>query len=163
MSQCTPLELAGQKKLREQFDTDLVRAALAIHEARTKAKGVLPNAEHLWLTRVGLEQCTAWPVAQHKALRFKDSALVLDLCCGIGVDAGNIAAHTTVLAVDNAPSMCVRAGWNIEAWGHADRFESLCGDVSQSEWADKIVHVDPDRRADSDRPHKAAGAVSAKS
>ena len=154
MSQCTPLELAGQKKLRDQFDTDLVRAALAIHEARTKAKGVLPNAEHLWLTRVGLEQCTAWPVAQHKALRFKDSALVLDLCCGIGVDAGNIAAHTTVLAVDNSPSMCVRAAWNVEAWGHADRFEALCGDVSQSEWPEKIVHVDPDRRADTDRPTK---------
>ncbi len=154
ISQCTPTELAGQKKLRELYDTDLVRAALVIHEARTKAKGALPDAEKLWLTRVGLEQSTAWPVAQHKALRFSNSPLVLDLCCGVGVDAGNIAAHTTVLAVDNSPAMCVRAAWNAEAWGHANRFEALCGDVAESDWADKIVHVDPDRRADTDRPTK---------
>ncbi len=154
LAQCTPAELAGQKKLREQFDTELVRAALSIHEARTKAAGSLPNAEQLWLTRVGLEQSTSWPVAQHKAQRFKDSALVLDLCSGIGVDAGNIAAHTTVLAVDHSPSMCVRSAWNAEAWGHSERFETLCGDVSASDWAGKIVHLDPDRRADSDRPTK---------
>lgn len=152
--QCTPLELAGQKKLREQFDTELVRAALSIHEARLKATGSLPNAEDLWLTRVGLEQSTAWNVAQHKALRYKGHALALDLCCGIGVDAGSMAAHTTVLAVDNSPAMCVRAAWNAEVWGHAERFESLCGDVSASDWSGKIVHVDPDRRAESDRPTK---------
>ncbi len=154
IAQSTAAELASQKKLREQFDTELVRAALSVHDARVRAAGTLPDADALWLTRVGLEQSTAWPVAQHKAQRFKDSVLVVDLCCGVGVDSGSIAAQTTVLAVDNSPSMCVRAAWNVEAWGHSDRFEALCGDVSVSNWADKIVHVDPDRRAESDRPTK---------
>ncbi len=154
IARSTTLELAGQKKLRDQFDHELVRAALAVHEARTKAAGHLPQAEQLWLTRVGLEQCTAWEVARHKAGRFQNAPRVFDLCCGIGVDASSIAAFTNVIAVDNSPSMCVRAAWNADIWGHSERFESRCQDVSDVSWSGEIVHVDPDRRADSDRPTK---------
>jgi hypothetical protein len=116
--------------------------------------GSLPNAEQLWLTRVGLEQSTAWEVARHKAQRFAAAEQVFDLCCGVGVDAGNIAAHTNVIAIDNEPSMCLRTTWNADVWGHGSRMESRCQDVSGDLWADKIVHVDPDRRAGSDRPTK---------
>lgn len=154
ISECSAAELSGQRKLRESFDHELVRAALSLHEARIKAMGSLPNAEQLWLTRVGLEQATAWEVARHKAHRFSAANQVFDLCCGIGVDAGNIAAHTNVIAVDNAPSMCLRSTWNAEIWGYGSRMESRCQDVSGDLWADQIVHVDPDRRAGSDRPTK---------
>lgn len=154
IAHCTALELAGQKKLRDAFDQELVRAALSVHEARTRADGILPLAEKLWLTRVGLEQSTAWDVAQHKARRFQDAAHVFDLCCGIGVDAGNLAAVTHVVGVDNSPSMGVRTTWNIDIWGHSERFESRCQDVSGFDWAGEIVHVDPDRRSESDRPTK---------
>ena len=154
ISECSAAELSGQRKLREHFDQELVRAALSLHEARAKAMGLLPNAEHLWLTRVGLEQSTAWEVARHKAQRFSAAEQVFDLCCGVGVDAGNIAAHTNVIAIDNEPSMCLRTTWNADVWGHGSRMESRCQDVSGDLWADKIVHVDPDRRAGSDRPTK---------
>ncbi len=147
-------ELASQKQLREMFDQDLVRAALSIHEARQKAIGKLPNADQIWLTRVGLEQCTAWQIAEHKAQRFRGHPVVIDLCCGIGVDSSNIASEAHVLAVDSSNSMCIRAGWNAEVWGRGDRIETMCGDATSSDWAGQIVHIDPDRRAESDRPTK---------
>lgn len=152
--QSSPAELAGQKKLRELFDQDLVRAALSIFEARQKAAGRLPHSEQLWVTRVGLEQCTAWPVAAHKSQRFQGTPVVIDLCCGIGVDAANIAAVSNVLAVDLSHAMCIRAGWNAEIWGRGDKVDTMCGDVTASDWAGQIVHIDPDRRAESDRPTK---------
>ena len=93
-------ELSSQRKLRNEFDDDLVRAALSVHEARQRAAGLLPQAEQLWMTRVGLEQSTAWDVAAHKAKRFSKSENVSDLCCGIGVDAAAIAETTHVAAID---------------------------------------------------------------
>ena len=154
IAQCTPAEIAGQKKLREQFDQELVRAALSIHDGRLKAAGLLPNANDLWLTRVGLEQCTSWEVAQHKARRFHQADRVYDLCCGIGVDASNMAASTNVTAIDSAASMCVRAAWNSDVWGVGERIETVCQDVTSSDWKGKTVHLDPDRRAGQDRPTK---------
>ncbi len=160
----TPLELSGQKTLRARFDQELVRAALSVHEARLKAAGLLPDAERLWLTRVGLEQCTALEVAQHKARRFAGSICgpmtavqtdplpVFDLCSGIGVDAAAIAGFAEVIAVDQSPSMCLRAGWNADVWGRAARLLTRCEDVTTSDWAGAIVHADPDRRAGNDRP-----------
>jgi hypothetical protein len=152
--QSSSTELAGQKKLRERFDQELVRAALSVQEARTKAIGNLPQAEQLWLTRIGLEQSTAWEVARHKAQRFAMIPQAYDLCCGIGVDAANMATGCDVIAIDNSPSMCVRSAWNAEIWGTGKRLEARCQDVSHMDWAGKIVHIDPDRRADSDRPAK---------
>ncbi len=157
--QSTALELSGQKSLRAEFDQELVRAALSVHESRLKAAGQLPNADQLWLTRIGLEQCTAWEVARHKALRLagvgsRDGNPVFDLCSGIGVDSAAIAAVSDVIAVDQSPSMCLRALWNAEVWGVAKRMTTRCEDVSASDWAGAIVHIDPDRRAGQDRPTK---------
>jgi len=152
--QSPPAELASQRRLRERFDNELVRAALSVHEARTRAAGLLPKAEELWLTRVGLEQCTAWEVANHKAQRYCGVSRVFDLCCGIGVDASCMAARVDVTAFDRSPAMCVRTAWNAEVWGTSPRLQTQCRDVSTSHWAGQIVHVDPDRRTASDRPTK---------
>ena len=168
----TSLELSGQKSLRARFDQELVRAALSINDAREKAKGILPDADKLWLTRIGLEQCTAWEVARHKAQRFagvgssritqgRDAqdgqaklSPVFDLCSGIGVDSAGIAGVADVISVDQSPSMCLRARWNAEIWGRTGRIETRCEDVSATEWAGAIVHVDPDRRVGQNRPTK---------
>lgn len=150
----SPGELTNQRQLRERFDNELVRAALSIHEARKKAEGLLPRSEDLWLTRVGLEQCTAWDVARHKAQRFREMPHVFDLCCGVGVDAGNLSVVTEVTAVDSSPAMSVRTAWNAEIWGSESRLQARCQDVTVSDWAGQIVHVDPDRRSESDRPTK---------
>ncbi|HQX50491.1 MAG TPA: class I SAM-dependent methyltransferase [Planctomycetaceae bacterium] len=147
-------ELSSQRKLREAFDEALVRAALSVHDARQRAVKLLPNANKLWLTRVGLEQSTSWQVATHKAERFLACDHVFDLCSGIGVDAAAIAEKTTVTAIDSAPAMCLRTQWNAEIWHRADRLQTQCADVTNIDWTGKIVHVDPDRRSGRDRPTK---------
>jgi hypothetical protein len=50
--------------------------------------------------------------------------------------------------------MCVRTAWNADVWGTSSRLQTSCRDVTTSEWAGQIVHVDPDRRTTSDRPTK---------
>ena len=154
ISASTPTELSSQRKLRETFDDELVRAALAVHEARQRAANLLPDADRLWLTRVGLEQSTAWEVATHKAKRFSPSAHVFDLCCGIGVDTAAIAEHAQVTAIDTAAAMCLRTEWNAALWNRLEHIRTQCADVTSLNWSDKIVHVDPDRRSGRDRPTK---------
>jgi hypothetical protein len=154
ISASTPAELSGQRKLRETFADELVRAALSVHEARHRAADLLPHADQLWLTRVGLEQSTAWDVAAHKAKRFLQSDRVSDLCCGIGVDATAIAEFAEVTAIDTAPSMCLRTEWNALVWNRSEHIRTQCADVTSLDWSDKIVHVDPDRRSGRDRPTK---------
>jgi hypothetical protein len=147
-------ELAVQKTLRARFDDDLVRMALTVADARKKAGGQLPHADQLWLTRVGLEQCTAWEVAEHKARRFHSSSQVFDLCCGIGVDASHLAALTSTIAMDSSSSMCLRTAWNAVVWQTNPRLQMECRDITAVDWTGKTVHVDPDRRAGGDRPTK---------
>jgi hypothetical protein len=147
-------ELAAQKSLRTQFDDELVRAALVVHDARKKARGELPHAEQLWLTRVGLEQSTAWEVARHKARRFEGREEVFDLCCGVGIDAAAQSLGTQVVAIDQSPAMCLRTEWNGRVLGRAEALSVQCLDVTASDWTGKVVHADPDRRAQGDRPTK---------
>ncbi len=150
----TATELNSQRKLRETFDDDLVRAALSVHDARQRAADLLPHADQLWLTRVGLEQSTAWDVATHKAKRFSQSDSVSDLCCGVGVDAATIAEFAQVTAIDTAASMCLRAEWNAAVWNRSGNITTQCADVTDIDWSGKVVHVDPDRRSGRDRPTK---------
>jgi len=150
----TAAELSSQRKLRSVFDDDLVRAALSVHQARQRAAGLLPDSEQLWLTRVGLEQSTAWEVAAHKAKRFSSSPEVSDLCCGIGVDAAAIAESSIVTAMDTDASMCLRTEWNASVWNRSQNVQTHCGNVTEHDWSGKVVHIDPDRRSGRDRPTK---------
>ncbi len=154
IADCSVTELKNQKRLREQFSPDLVRAALALHDARQKAQTFLPQASQLWLTRVGLEQSTAWPVAQYKARRFEKVDHVFDLCCGIGIDSASLAACTKVTAVDIDSAMLLRCLWNSHVFGVKTAVSTQVADVSTCDWTGKFVHADPDRRAGRDRPVK---------
>lgn len=145
-------ELKNQKRLRSQFDDSLVRAALVVHEARDRARGLLPDVEHIWLSRVGLEQATCVPVARHKAARFSGAGQVYDLCSGIGVDTAALASTTRVTAMDIDPAMCLRCEWNSAQWQPDGIVSVVCEDVTRPEFSGRYVHVDPDRRAGSDRP-----------
>lgn len=149
---CSPAERAHQKTLRGRFPDDIVRAALALQDARQRAIGRLPHADRLWLTRTGLEQATTWEVALHKAARFAACDAVVDLCCGIGSDAAALSHHGHVTAVDRSPAMTLRAAWNAEVLGRTESFNARCGDVTAEDWTGRVVHVDPDRRSGNDRP-----------
>jgi len=154
LSQCSPAELRNQKRLRQQFDEQLVPAAIALHEARQRAVGKLPQPERLWLSRTGLEQATAWDIARHKARRFADCEHVFDLCCGIGMDAAALTQVAPVTAVDQSPAMVLRTAWNHEILGGPHALQTQCQDVRDRDWSGTFVHADPDRRDGRERPTK---------
>ncbi len=149
---CSEAERRSQKTLRDQFDSDLVRAALTLFDARRRAADRLPAAEQLWLTPVGLEQSTAPPIAQHKAQRFADVGPVADLCCGIGIDAAALSLVTSVEAFDADPAMTLRCQWNSAVLGNPTQLQTHTADVSRLEWSGRFVHADPDRRSSGGRP-----------
>ena len=137
--------MSQQKWLRERYADDLVRAGLRLHEARQRAAAKFSKAEALWADRVSVEQSTAELVARHKAQRFH--AATWDLCSGLGGDAIAIASQTDVTAVDHSPAMCLRALWNAELYGVADRLRVRCADVHTLPGEVRgLVHIDPDRR-----------------
>ncbi|MFM7038741.1 MAG: class I SAM-dependent methyltransferase [Planctomycetaceae bacterium] len=150
----TAAELRSQKQLRSHFDEELVRAALAVHDARLKAAAKLPAANQLWVTRTGVEQATAWAVAVHKARRFIGRTSVTDLCCGIGIDAAALAAHSNVNAIDLSVAMVQRAEWNADVLSTAGHVTGITADVTTQNWAGHCVHADPDRRGGRERPVK---------
>ena len=138
-------ELGLQKRLREEFPAEVVRAALTQTELRRKAAGKFSLADRMWFSPQGLEQATSETVAMHKAVRF--SGAVFDFCCGIGSDSIALARHgCEVTSVDLSPSCCLMTQWNAEAYGVADRVNTLCSDLAHVTARNGLLHVDPDRR-----------------
>lgn len=146
-------ELSTQQKLRRLYNTQLVQAALSLHEARIRARGVLQNASDLWLTAIGLEQATHPCVAAHKAARFPENVRVLDLCGGIGCDAAALSGRGPVTVFDTNEAMLQRCEWNLQQWG-CDVPELQANDALQVTITGQIIHVDPDRRNGRSRPVK---------
>ena len=149
LSELEGTELQRQRRLREEFPEDLVRAAFTLQELRERAKEKFSRAGQMWFDRQGLEQATSELVARHKAQRF--SGEVWDLCSGIGGDAIALAERGRVEAFDLNPAACLRTLWNAEAYGVAVQVSVQCRDVEQlfqtkTDWP-KLVHLDPDRRA----------------
>jgi hypothetical protein len=94
------------------------------------------------LTRAGLEQATAAPVAGHRAKRFASvDGVVADLCCGIGSDLHALAQVAEVVGVDRDETHAVCARHNAVApVAVADVRDLRLGGVA-------AVFIDPARRA----------------
>jgi hypothetical protein len=166
-------ELQLSAALRRDYPAELVIAALAQHELRLRARAKFTRAEQMWLTRDGLEQASAEPIARHRASRYAGLARVADLCCGIGGDlialAGAARADSaagadrsagadsaagadipagadSVLAVDWDPLHLRMAARNAEVYGVS--VETWLGDVREADLSGVDgVFVDPARRA----------------
>ena len=146
-------ELQLAAALRRDYPAELVIAALAQHELRLRARAKFSRAEQMWLTRDGLEQASAEPIARHRATRYAGTARVADLCCGIGGDlialAGGRnggASPDSVLAVDRDPLHLRMAARNAEVYGVSA--ETWLGDVREVDLSGvDAVFVDPARRA----------------
>jgi len=133
-----------QQRLRTQFSDAAVRTALTLRDLRRKAAAKFSQADQMWFTPTGLEQATSEAIARHKAKRF--DGLVWDYCCGIGGDSIALAERGEVRGVDLDPSMCLRAAWNAELFGVADRLQTLTQDVTTITERTGLLHIDPDRR-----------------
>ena len=146
-----PLELADSlrlgTRLRERFPAELVAAALAQRELRTRAAAKFPEAGRMWFTREGLEQASAEPLARHRAARLAGFPVVADLCCGIGGDLVALAPGRTALAVDLDPVHLRMARENAAVHG-AGEVLAACADVRDLRLPPALaVFVDPARRA----------------
>ena len=137
-------EPAAIARLRKHFDADLVSAALELVEARRKAAVKFESPDARWCDAQGVEQASGTAVARWKAQRVREalgrSAEVLDICCGVGGDAIELArAGLAVRAIDLEP----RRAWM------AARNAGCASEVADAESIDPtglVLHADPARR-----------------
>jgi hypothetical protein len=138
-------ELAVGTRLRRDYPSELVAAALAQHELRGRAAAKFSRADRMLFTRAGLEQATAEPIARHRAARFAPGARLADLCCGIGGDLIALGVGREVLGVDRDPVHLRMAELNAAAYGVAAT--TRLADVREVDLGGfDGVFVDPARR-----------------
>jgi len=141
-------ELRVGARLRRDYPTELVTAALGQHELRRRAEGKFTRAQRMYFTRAGLEQATAEIIARHRTTRFAGASRVADLCCGIGGDLIALAEGREVVAVDRDPLHLRMAALNADAYEVGDAVTAVHADVREADLSSvDAVFVDPARRA----------------
>jgi hypothetical protein len=122
------------------------RAALVTDVATTQRRWGHDHPPGTILTRAAAEQASHPVVAAWRARRFAGVRTVVDLCCGVGVDAMAIARHAdAVVGVEVDETRGVLAAHNLATSG-ADG-GVVVGDASRPPVKlDGPVHADPSRR-----------------
>lgn len=146
-------ELAVQKRLRDRFADDEVRAALTLRDLRQRFGDKFSSIGPQWYDRLGAEQATPTTVADHKARKLAaaddGAGSIFDLCGGIGADAVALgrACSSSVVTVDRDEAVGRLAAWNVADSGLADRVEVRRADAETVPVEGSLLHLDPDRRA----------------
>ena len=127
-------------------------AARLQHQAQQKLAPPDTPRRVWWVTEKSLRQATPWQVARLKAAWFAD-APVHDLCCGIGGDSIQLAAHGEVTSVDIDPIVAAMVEANLDLAGYlGTQAQVVCADVTAQDLPKSAsLHVDPDRRAEQRR------------
>jgi SAM-dependent methyltransferase len=162
--------LAAVQTLRRECDAQQVAAILELREVRQRAarSGRVPPAwaGRLLATKTMLAQASSIRVARYVGGQLAAAAAaaggdVLDLCCGMGMDAIGVAltaaAGMAVRGYDISAEAVFCAAHNAEVAGVGGRCDFFLGDATAVELDGRIVHVDPDRRADGRRHLSIAG------
>jgi THUMP domain-like len=145
-------DLAARQRARlSQTQQALLEQQIAWRH-RSRFRFPQPN---LWLwSDCSLAQSSDWLSATFKAALFPQDQLVVDGCCGAGVDAVALSLRGPVIAIDSNPWLASLAqnnaaahGLQISAFAELLTVESLRG----ARW----LHVDPDRRFDQAKTLKA--------
>jgi SAM-dependent methyltransferase len=141
------LSLAAE--LRSSYPPELIASAVTQQTLRTTARQKFSRADDMLFTRSGLEQASSELTAAHSARRFASSAVIADLCCGIG---GNLialgAAAEQVVAVDTDRDTLRYAGHNAAVHGPTSQVTLVCADVRDLRLPGCVTgaFVDPTRR-----------------
>lgn len=136
--------------LRREFGDSAANQLLEVAALQPKARLKLGDGTW-WVTDRSLQQATPWQVAAQKASWLADWP-VMDLCCGIGGDAMQLAARGRVTAADLDPLLISFAEANVRKVASCESSEFVCRDVTELELPpDCAIHVDPDRRRDGAR------------
>lgn len=134
-------------ELRRAHPAEVVAAAFTLHALRRRARAKFARADEMVFTRAGLEQASAEHVARHRAVRFRGSRRLADLCTGIGGDLIALAAQAPTLAVDRAPLHLRMAAINAGVYGRGAAVTAWLGDVRAAPLAGvDAAFVDPARR-----------------
>src|SRR5262249_33731921 len=133
-------------RLRRSYSREHVSAALTMLDLRRRAKDKFTRANEMYFTPEGYEQSTGETIARWRADRFPAGAHILDLCCGIGGDAVQLARRGQVTAVDLSPESALCATLNAQAYGTKQSLSVECADVTQLDLRADAVFFDPSRR-----------------
>lgn len=147
----TPQRVLALRK--RGVDPEIASGALAVAEARHRARFRFPDAAHLFFTPDGLAQATSPGIAAYHAERLAASGAktVVDLGCGIGMDTLALAqAGLTVLALERDPARLVFARANATQSGVSDRITFRQAEVTEGDWEADVAYWDPSRRVGAD-------------
>ncbi|MBN1590641.1 MAG: hypothetical protein JW888_14095 [Pirellulales bacterium] len=142
-------EVAVAAALRRELSAQRTHLVLELVELRRRGRTKFADADRMFFTRLGLEQATDEVVARYKAARFSGSAVVVDLCCGLGGDLMALARRGPVLGVDRDRIHALLARANVGLVANDSAATVVAGDATQFAWdAECSWHIDPDRRAE---------------
>jgi SAM-dependent methyltransferase len=145
--------------LARRFPKDVARAAVEQAVLRRKAALKFPSAEHMFFTRIALEQSTAEAVARYRAQRFAGSSLIFDLGCGFGGDSLALARMAPVVAVDYDHVRLMLLNANASALGIDANVTPLLADINFPAWRippGAAAFFDPERRVQGRRLRRIA-------
>ncbi len=135
--------LSVHKKLIKVYPEYLLRIALETELFRQKAQSKIENPANFYFTKEALEQATPTPIANGRRPRFAGYKKIADLCCGVGMDAVELAKTCEVLAIDSHPLRAAMARENLKNLPATVRQDdALITKLDDCEAA----FVDPDRR-----------------
>ncbi len=143
---------AGLARAYPQASSELIRAALETAILRREARAKFSLAGQMYFTREALEQATSEPVARHRAMRFREQKMVVDLACGIGGDTCALAGVASVLAVDRDPLRLHMARENVRVCAPSGRTWFVQSDLEALALprhvgiAQAALYCDPSRR-----------------
>jgi hypothetical protein len=157
------ISAATVERLRGRWEATEATIALALVEARSRARSKFARSEELLCDRQAVEQASGERVAAWKAERFARALAVevseaspmpaiYDLCCGMGGDAMALAARAaeapgaSVVAVDRSPLRAWMAAANARC---SARVADVAALLAGSELDAALVHCDPARRDES--------------
>jgi SAM-dependent methyltransferase len=135
------------------LDLEVASAAIAVTDARHRARFRFPDAAQLYFTPDGLAQATSPVIAAYHAARLAASGAktVVDLGCGIGMDTLALAqAGLNVLALERDPTRLVFARANARVRGVEDRITFRQEEVTDLNWQADAAYWDPSRRVGAD-------------
>lgn len=153
LAEVRPSDLADPlglvERLRKAFDPETAAAIAETARLRVRARAKFPTASSRMLfTDAGLQQASGEVVSDHRAERFGDAGLVIELGTGIGGDAMSLARRSDVVGVDLDADLLAIARHNVADPG----FHPLRADITTlppvpGAW----IFADPARRTHAGR------------
>ncbi|MCH2181937.1 MAG: class I SAM-dependent methyltransferase [Mariniblastus sp.] len=137
--------LTTTKRLRRDMSPQRAALVLEMVQLRIRARRKFERADRMFFTRRSLEQASGESIARYKALRFKRSERLVDICCGIGGDLLSLANRTTAVGFERDPVLAILAEANLLVEGVSAEVQR--GEFPSLDPADfSAFHFDPSRR-----------------